>query len=223
MKLVAINGSPRRTSNSAQMLKAFEAGVLSVDPEAQVEYVDLYTLKFTGCISCFSCKRKNGDFYGQCPVKDGIHDLIEHVYDADAVAIAAPIYFGDINAQTKCFLERALFSRTTYRISHDSLAKKPVPVTMIYTMNCPKELVEEIGYTRVWDTTELYIGNAFRHPVTRVCAYNTYQFNNYEDYEMELFREEDKRSYREENFEADLRAAYDAGVSAARNAGHLKD
>lgn len=216
MKIVAVNGSPRRTSNSAQMLKAFESGVLSVEPTAEVEYVDLYTLKFTGCISCFSCKRKGGEFYGQCPVKDGIHDLIEHVYDADAVAIAAPIYFGDINAQTKCFLERALFSRTTYRLSHDSVAKKPVPVTMIYTMNCPKEMVDEVGYTRTWDMMEYYIGNAFRHPVTRVCAYNTYQFRDYRDFEMEIFREEDKRAYREENFDADLRAAFDAGVAAAR-------
>lgn len=216
MKLVAINGSPRRTANSAQMLKAFEAGYISVDPDAQVEYVDLYTLKFTGCISCFSCKRKNGEFYGKCPVKDGIHDLIEHCYEADAVAIAAPIYFGDINAQTKCFLERALFSRTTYRLSHDSLALKPVPVAMLYTMNCPREIAEEIGYHNTFDTTELYIANAFRHPVERVCAYNTYQFNNYEHFEMELFREEDKRAYRDENFEADLRAAFDAGVRAAR-------
>lgn len=216
MKVVAINGSPRRTGNSAQMLKAFEAGVLSVVPDAEVEYVDLYTMKFTGCTSCFSCKRKGGEFYGRCPIKDGIHDLIEHAYEADALAIATPIYFGDMNAQTKCFLERALFSRTTYRINHDSVAKKPVPVTMIYTMNCPKELASEIGYTDTWDITERYIGNAFKHPVTRVCAYNTYQFRNYEDYEMEMFREEDKRSYRDENFDADLRAAYDAGVAAAR-------
>ena len=216
MKIVAINGSPRRTGNSAQMLKAFESGVLSVDPEAQVEYVDLYTLHFTGCTSCFSCKRKNGAFYGQCPIKDGIHDLIEHVYDADAVAIAAPIYFGDINAYTKCFLERALFSRTTYRLNHDSVAKKPVPVTMIYTMNCPKEMVDEIGYTRTLDTTDYYIGNAFRHPVTRVCAYNTYQFRDYRDYEMEIFHEEDKRAYRDANFNNDLKAAFDAGVAAAK-------
>ena len=216
MKIVAINGSPRRNGNSAQMLKAFEAGVLSVDPEARVEYVDLYTLKFTGCTSCFSCKRKNGPFYGQCPIKDGIHELIKDAFEADAVAIAAPIYMGDINAQTKCFLERAIFSRTTYRANHDSVAEKPVPVTMIYTMNCPKELVDEIGYTRTFDTSELYIGNAFKHPVTRVCAYNTYQFRNYDDYEMEIFREEDKRRYRDEHFDDDLRAAFDAGVAAAR-------
>lgn len=216
MKLVAINGSPRRTANSAQMLKAFEAGVLSVDPEANVEYVDLYTLKFTGCTSCFSCKRKGGAFYGQCPIKDGIHDLIEHVFEADAVAIAAPIYIGDINAQTKCFLERAIFSHTTYRLNHDSLAKKPVPVTMIYTMNCPRELAEEIGYMRTFDTMERYIAHTFKHDVTRVCAFNTYQFRNYEDYEMELFREEDKRAYRDENFEKDLRSAFDAGVAAAK-------
>lgn len=216
MKIVAINGSPRRNENSAKMLKAFEAGVLSVDPDAVIEHVDLYSLKFTGCISCFSCKRKNGPFYGHCPVKDGIHDLIENAYKADAVAIAAPIYFSDINAQTKCFLERALFSRTTYRLNHDSVAEKPVPVTMLYTMNCPKEIANEVGYIHMMDMRDLMIGNAFRFPVTRVCAYNTYQFKNYGEYEMEIFQEIDKRTYRDRQFEKDLQEAFDAGVRAAQ-------
>lgn len=216
MKIVAINGSPRRTGNSAQMLKAYVAGVLSENPEAEVEYVDLYTLKFTGCTSCFSCKRKNGAFYGKCPIKDGIHDLINAVYDADAVAIAAPIYIGDVNAYTKCFLERLIFSRTTYRLSHESLAEKPVPATMIYTMNCPKEVVAQIGYDRILENNDRYVGHALRHPVSRVCAYNTYQFRNYDDYEMEIFTEEEKRRYRDEHFEDDKRAAFEAGANVVK-------
>lgn len=217
MKIIAINGSPRKDGNSAKMLHKWVEGFKYIHPDAEVVWVNLYTLKFTGCTSCFSCKRKNGKFYGQCPIKDDIHDLIPAVYDADAVAVACPIYFGELGAYTRCFLERALFCKTSYRLHHDSLATKPVPVTMIYTMNCPKEMAEEIHYPQHWNDIEAYISNAFRYPAKRVCAYNTYQFRNYDDYEMEMFSEVEKRHYRDEHFQEDEKAAYYAGMDTAEN------
>lgn len=215
MKIVAINGSPRKDFNSAKMLKSWVEGYKSVCPDVEVEYVNLYTLKFIGCTSCFSCKRINGKFYGQCPIKDDLLPLIPKLYEADAVAIASPIYLGDLNAYTKCLLERALFSHTTYRKNHDSLATKPVQVTMIYTMNCPEQLAEQIGYTQKWNEMEAYISNTFLTPCKRVCAYNTYQFVNYDNYEMEIFTKEEKREYRDSHFEKDLRKAYDSAVETA--------
>lgn len=215
MKIVAVNGSPRKDFNSAKMLKSWVEGYKSVYPDVEVEYVNLYSLKFTGCTSCFSCKRINGKFYGQCPIKDDLLTLIPKFYEADAVAIAAPVYFGDVNAYTKSMLERVLFSRTTYRVNHESLATKQVPVTMIYTMNCPKDLVSQIGYLERFKEIESYISNTFKTPCKRVCAYNTYQFLNYDNYEMELFTEEEKRDYREKNFENDLKNAYDSAVETA--------
>lgn len=215
MKIVAINGSPRKDFNSAKMLKSWIEGYKSVYPDVEVEYVNLYSLKYTGCTSCFSCKRINGKFYGQCPIKDDLLPLIPKLYEADAVAIASPIYFGDVNAYTKCLLERTLFSRSTYRLNHQSLATKPVPVTMLYTMNCPKELAEQIGYPEKWKEMESYISNAFLTPCKRVCAFNTYQFINYDNYEMEMFKEEEKRKYRDDNFEKDLQNAFDSAVETA--------
>lgn len=213
MKIIAINGSPRKEGNSAAMLKSWLAGAKAADPALEAQWVELYQLSFTGCRSCFACKRKNGRHYGQCPINDGIRDLIPAVYSADALAIACPIYFAELDAYTRCFLERVLFCKTSYRRNHDSLAVKPVPVTMIYTMNCPREMAEEHHYPMHWEAIEWYIANAFRHPVKRICAYNTYQFPNYADYEMEMFSEEEKRRYRDENFHLDLEKAFEAGKS----------
>ncbi|MDE7402567.1 MAG: flavodoxin family protein [Muribaculaceae bacterium] len=217
MKIIAINGSPRKDCNSAKMLQKWVEGFKYIFPEVEVKWVDLYSLTYTGCRSCFSCKRKNGKFYGQCPIKDDIHDLIPEVYDADAVAFACPIYFGELGAYTRCFLERALFCKTSYRLHHDSLAPKPVPVTMIYSMNCPKDMASELHYEQHWNDIEAYISNAFRYPSKRVCAYNTYQFRNYADYEMEMFNEEEKRHYRDEHFPIDEKTAYYAGMDTAEN------
>ena len=63
---------------------------------------------------------------------------------------------------------------------------------MIYTMNCPEEMASQHNYPMHWSDIEWYIANAFRHPVKRICAYNTYQFDNYANYEMEMFEESEK-------------------------------
>lgn len=107
-----------------------------------------------------------------------------------------------------------MFCKTTYRKDHESLATKPVPVTMIYVMNCPEELAKQHNYPLHWKDVEWYIANAFRHPVARVCAYNTYQFENYAEYEMEMFSEAEKRQYRDLHFKNDLEAAFLAGKAA---------
>lgn len=109
MKIIAINGSPRKGWNSDKLLLSWVDGVKSTCNDADIEVVNLYDLTFTGCRSCFACKLKDGKFFGTCPINDGIHDILAGIRHADAVAIAAPIYFGDINAYTKCLLERMIF------------------------------------------------------------------------------------------------------------------
>lgn len=63
MKLIAINGSPRRNGNTSTLLhKALEGAAAA---GAETECIDLYTLNYKGCISCFSCKRKDKE-HGHC-------------------------------------------------------------------------------------------------------------------------------------------------------------
>jgi hypothetical protein len=86
---------------------------------------------------------------------------------------------------------------------------------MIYTMNVPPDVAEEFHYPKVWDTEEWYVANAFRHPVKRLCAYFTYQFDNYANYEAEMFDEGQKRHYRDTQFPQELQAAFDSGAETA--------
>ena len=52
MKFFAINGSPRKTFNTAQLLDKSLEGIKSILPEAEVERIDLYDIPFNGCKSC---------------------------------------------------------------------------------------------------------------------------------------------------------------------------
>ena len=55
MKVMAFNGSPRKEKwNTATLLNSALQGAQSTG--AEIELVQLYDLKFSGCISCFSCK-----------------------------------------------------------------------------------------------------------------------------------------------------------------------
>lgn len=58
MKLIAINGSPRKDKNTAALLNKALEGAASQG--AATELIHLYDQDYKGCISCFACKLKNG-------------------------------------------------------------------------------------------------------------------------------------------------------------------
>lgn len=76
MTYYAINGSPRKTHNTATILNKALEGVKAADPQAQTELIHLYSHDFSGCVSCFECKRLGGKSYGKCAVRDGLTPTI---------------------------------------------------------------------------------------------------------------------------------------------------
>jgi multimeric flavodoxin WrbA len=83
MKVLAINGSPRKKWNTATLLQNTLDGAASAG--AETELVHLYDLTFTGCTSCFACKLAGGKSYGKCAVQDGLTPVLEEIPDLDAL------------------------------------------------------------------------------------------------------------------------------------------
>ena len=67
MKAMAINGSPRKTWNTATLLENALSGCAA--GVAETEMVHLYDLAYQGCTSCFACKKIGGKSYVR--IKDG--------------------------------------------------------------------------------------------------------------------------------------------------------
>ena len=80
--VLAINGSPRRKGNTAELLGHALRG--AADAGADTEIVHLYALDFKGCTSCFVCKRKDRE-HGICAMKDELSPVLERVKQVDAV------------------------------------------------------------------------------------------------------------------------------------------
>lgn len=136
-KIIAINGSPRSTWNTAELVREAAKGAESVG--AEVEIIDLYRLeKFTGCISCFGCKLPAS--MGRCVYKDGLTPVLDKIRSADGLILAAPNYLGDISAGLRSLYERLIFQSLTYNRENPCCNEHMIPVLFIMTSNAGEEL-----------------------------------------------------------------------------------
>jgi multimeric flavodoxin WrbA len=216
MKVLAVNGSPRKTWNTATLLKTALKGAASRG--ADTELVHLYDLKFTGCTSCFACKLRGGKSYGRCAVKDGLRPLLKNVEAADALILGSPIYFGDVSGEMRSFLERLLFPYFTYTDPPQSLFPKKIPTAFIYTMNITEELMREWGYQWFFDNHQRLLQIIFGASEL-LCCFDTYQFKDYRKVVVERFDPEKKAARRREVFPQDCAKALALGRSLAQKAG----
>ena len=205
-----IDGGPRKTFNTASMLKKFAEGAASVDGDIEVKTVRLYGLDYKGCMSCMACKIK-GKATNVCKFKDALTPILEDIAQADGLVLGSPIYFGDVTGQMRTFLERLAFPWLSYN-DYSMTAPKRMPVVLLETMNGVPERNNSQGY----GSMEYCISTALGEPECLI-AYNTYQVKNYDRYELAGFSEEAKRAYREEHWEEDLQRAYEAGRRMAEN------
>ncbi len=203
-KIIIIDGGPRKTMNTAQMLQRFAEGAKSVSEQIEVMTVRLYELDYKGCMSCMACKVK-GRASNVCKFKDALTPILEETAQADGLVMGSPIYFGDVTGQMRTFLERLAFPWLSYN-DYSMTAPKKMPVVLMETMNGTPERNNSQGY----GSMEYCIATALGQP-EHLNAYNTYQVKDYSRFELAGFSEEAKRQYRDENWEKDLQQAFDTG------------
>lgn len=216
-KIYAINGSPRRNRNTATLLDKVLEGAKSAATDVTAERIDLYSLKYTGCLSCFACKRKDGASYGRCAVKDDLYEVLKKLREADAVVFGSPIYYRTITGQLHAFYERFFFPYMQYKAGYPNLVQRKIPTACIYTMNVMEDEMLRDGYRKNMELFELFLENYFQKPLI-LHAFNTYQFDDYDKYVCEVFSKEEKAAYREKHFPEDCRKAFAMGVQLIKNA-----
>jgi multimeric flavodoxin WrbA len=201
--IVAINASPRRNWNTDSLINKAIEGAKSEG--AEVVKFDLFRLeKFTGCMSCFKCKKKG--YEGFCILKDGLRPVINAILQSDGVIIGAPIYFGDLCAQFKLLYERLLFPFLTYNTDRISCNKRPIPVLLITTCNARQDYYRDLmdKYKKEFDR---FVG-----PTETMIASETLQVRDYSVYDWNMFDADQRIERHEKAFPLDLQRAYDLGV-----------
>ncbi|MBQ3446599.1 MAG: flavodoxin family protein, partial [Synergistaceae bacterium] len=107
MKALFVNGSPRKNWNTYKMLESAMKG--ASDSGAETELVNLYDSPAKGCISCFACKVKNSKTNGLCAYRDSLTPILQKALESDIIVAGSPIYFSNVTALTRAFLERLMF------------------------------------------------------------------------------------------------------------------
>lgn len=103
MKIVAINGSPRKKGNTSilleEMLKVFQAeGIIT-------ELVQLGNKPVHGCTACGICKEKQD---GKCHIKnEHLNYCIDKMVEADGIILGSPVYFADVTTEIKALIDVA--------------------------------------------------------------------------------------------------------------------
>ncbi len=209
MKLLAINGSPRKTWNTATLLnKALEGAALQ---GAETELIHLYDLNYKGCISCFACKTKDGKSYGKCPIPDDLLPIFKKVEEADALLLGSPIYLGRISGEMASFFDRLIWQYGVYSDPPASHFPRKIPTGFIYTMNVTEEWMKELGINHHLTFNETQLKIIFGATETFTC-FDTYQFEDYSKVVAPRVDAREKARVREEGFPNDLRRAFDFGV-----------
>ena len=103
MKVLLLNGSPKKNGNTAtalaEMVKVFEAeGV-------ETEIVNLGNLDIRGCIGCGTCGKK-----GKCVFDDIVNEIAVKFEQADGLVAASPVYYASANATLVACLDRLFYS-----------------------------------------------------------------------------------------------------------------
>jgi multimeric flavodoxin WrbA len=209
MKVMAINGSPRKNWNTATLLqKALEGAAAH---GAATEIFHLYELNYKGCVSCFRCKLKDGVSYGRCAVKDDLTPLLEKAGDVDAMVLGSPIYYGSVTGAMKSFLERLLFPYSVYSTPPKTLFPRKIRSGFIYTLNAGEEFSKKRGHDRYFEENANLLERIFG-PSEALCSYDTYQFDDYSKYVTPRFDPLKKAKQRAEVFPKDCEKAVAMGA-----------
>lgn len=103
MKVLAINGSPRRNGNTSlaldEMKKVFE------EEGIEFEVVQIGNKDVRGCIACNQCAKN-----GKCVFDDVVNELAPKFESADGLVVASPVYYASANATLIACLDRLFYS-----------------------------------------------------------------------------------------------------------------
>lgn len=106
MKVIAVNGSPRKEGNTYQAL-AYMAGILQ-QYDIETEIINIGTKPIQGCTACGACFKPdaNGCIYND----DAVNETAAKMLNAEGFILGSPTYCGGIAGSFKAFIDRLFYS-----------------------------------------------------------------------------------------------------------------
>lgn len=207
-KIIVVNAGPRKGWNTDTLLTEAAKGAQAAG--AEVERFDLFRLeRYTGCISCFGCKREAHK--GHCICRDGLTPVLDAIREADGLILGSPNYLSELTASFRALYERLIFQNLTYNVQTPCCNARRIPVLLVMTSNAPDTAFLPL-MEKYRNTFERFIG-----PTQTFVSGNTLQLNDYSktDWPWTMFDPDAKRQRRETVFPQECKAVFDLGAKLA--------
>lgn len=209
MKIIAVNAGPRKGWNTDALITEASKGAESAG--AVVERFDLFKLeKYTGCISCFGCKKER--FKGHCICRDGLTPVLDAIREADGLIIGSPNYLANLTASFRALYERLIFQNLTYNAETPCCNARPIPVLLIMTSNSPDNMYRDLmdGYRQTLNT---FVG-----PTEVFVSGETLQLKDYSktDWEWSFFDPEARQKRHETIFPKEMEKVFQMGAELTK-------
>ncbi len=208
-RIVVVNAGPRKGWNTDILLS--EAARGAEEAGAEIIRFDLFKLeRYTGCISCFGCKREK--FKGHCICKDGLTPVLDAIRESEGLIIGSPNYLSNVTASFRALYERLIFQNLTYNLENPCCKEKDVPVLFIMTSNASDTMYSDLlnSYQQTFST---FVG-----PCDVLVSGDTLQVADYGklDWEWSMFNPEKKKERRETVFPEECKKAFEMGRKLAK-------
>ena len=103
MKVLILNGSPKKNGCTARALREVEETLNGEGVETETLFVGNKDIR--GCISCNSCGKS-----GKCVFDDIINEIAPKFEEADGIVIGTPVYYAGANGSVISLLDRLFYS-----------------------------------------------------------------------------------------------------------------
>lgn len=100
MKVVLLNGSPRK-GNSLEILLKVEKYLHEKQIDTEIINLNDFNIKY--CIGCYKCVLVGQE---KCSLKDDLPQIWKKIIDADGVVLASPVYTLSVPGILKNFMDR---------------------------------------------------------------------------------------------------------------------
>lgn len=159
MKILVLNGSPRKQSDTMHITNAFLEG-MNIDNECDITIIDVIKKNIKPCLGCFQCINNKNN---QCIQSDDQNEILNQMILSDIIIWSFPLYIFGMPSHIKAVLDRTLpFGKKAMKIENERI----VHLTNSNTRNKKYIMISGAGFP--------YFENNFK-------AVKQQFFNTYED------------------------------------------
>lgn len=173
MKILVLNGSPKKKSDTMNLTNAFLSGIGN-NGEHTIEIINVIDKEIKPCTGCFACwKIQNG----KCIQNDYQNEILEKITKADVIIWSFPLYCYSMPSHIKAVVDRTIplvkmsMKETNGVVRHDALIDlSSKHYVVISGCGFP-------NWNGNFDGLKLQCRNTFRNNLTMICVPETPMLN----------------------------------------------